>query len=181
MGTKKIEVNSHGINSVSWGPPFYPISFEDESSNENLAPMRFVVGGCDNLVKFYTASESSANEFKLQPTNKFTFEIGEGHGDWVRDVAWLNHIGLPYDLVASCGEDNLVYLWTKKKEDKEWCKTELKNFNVPVWRVSWSFCGSCLAVSTGNNTVYLFKENIDGKWEMLSSMNPEGKMEQINN
>lgn len=52
----------------------------------------------------------------------------------------------------------MVYIWTKKKEDKEgWKREELKNFNVPVWRVSWSHCGSFLAVSTGNNCIYLYK------------------------
>lgn len=71
--------------------------------------MRFVSGGCDNLVKFWTlASEISFNsdDNKIHSAaNKLSFETGEGgHTDWIRDVAWLNHVGLPYDIVASCGE-----------------------------------------------------------------------------
>ena len=68
--------------------------------------MRFATGGCDNLVKFWSlSSDSNIMEDKSHSAaNKFTFEIGEGHSDWVRDVAWLNHVGLPYDIVASCGE-----------------------------------------------------------------------------
>ena len=70
-----------------------------------------MTGGCDNLVKFWS------NEKSLQSVDdgrnnilgtKFTCETYEGHSDWVRDVAWLNHIGLPYDIVASCGEVKLT-------------------------------------------------------------------------
>lgn len=69
--------------------------------------MRFVSGGCDNLVKFWTlegTSQSIEENRTYSAGNKLSFESGEGHSDWVRDVAWLNHVGLPYDIVASCGE-----------------------------------------------------------------------------
>lgn len=105
--SRKHDANNLGVNSVSWAPPFYPISFEDESSSVNLAPMRFVTGGCDYLVKFWTMETQnySIDESRnFASGNKFSVEHGEGHGDWVRDVAWLNHVGLPYDIVASCGE-----------------------------------------------------------------------------
>jgi protein transport protein SEC13 len=68
-------------------------------------------------------------------------------------------------------QDNIVNLWTKKKEDKDWKREELKNFNVPVWRVSWSHCGSLLAVSAGNNCVYLFKVRLHIISRKISSLN----------
>lgn len=74
--------------------------------------MRFVSGGCDNFVKFWTISElSNSEDNKIHSAvNKLTCETGEGHGDWVRDVCWLNHVGLPYDIVASCGEVDYSYI-----------------------------------------------------------------------
>jgi len=38
---------------------------------------------------------------------------GEGHSDWVRDVAWCPAIGNDYDLLASCSE--VLKLITIKK------------------------------------------------------------------
>jgi len=115
--------------------------------------MRFVTGGCDNNVKVWTNTSNSEDISKAT----FTLENLEGHTDWVRDVAWLNYVGYAYDLIASCSEDEYVYLWTKK--DDIWVKTLLKKFNTPIWRVSWSQCGSYLAVSSADNSVYMFKVN----------------------
>jgi len=114
--------------------------------------LRFVTGGCDNLVKVWTINSNPGDELIGVTFDK---EKLEGHSDWVRDVAWLNYVGYAYDVIASCGEDEMVYLWTKR--DDKWEKLDLKKFNVPVWRVSWSQCGSYLAVSAGDNSIYLFK------------------------
>ena len=57
--SRKQEAHSLGVNSVSWGPSFYPITFQNEENNNltnSLAPIRFVTGGCDNLVKVWTLS-----------------------------------------------------------------------------------------------------------------------------
>ena len=35
------------------------------------------------------------------------------HEDWVRDVAWSPNLGLAYDLVASCSEDQKVKIWKR--------------------------------------------------------------------
>jgi WD40 repeat protein len=31
--------------------------------------------------------------------------------DWVRDVAWAPSTAMPFNIVASCGEDCCVYIW----------------------------------------------------------------------
>lgn len=61
--------------------------------------MRFVSGGCDNLIKEWVCSG---------PYNKFSGEIIGNHEDWVRDVSYANNIGLPSDMIASCSEDHSV-------------------------------------------------------------------------
>lgn len=73
-----------------------------------LRPMRFVTGGCDNLVKIWGVDEKSFSDdladsqfgiggFKIKET------LNE-HTDWVRDVTWLNYVGYAYDTIASCSE-----------------------------------------------------------------------------
>ena len=68
-----------------------------------LPPKRFVSGGLDNKVVLWTFEN---NEFKPK-------EVG-AHGDWVRDVAWCNNIGLVHDTIASCSEDQKVKIWRKE-------------------------------------------------------------------
>jgi len=94
---------------VSWGPALNPITFDKDEvngSNNQLAPMRFVTGGCDNLLKIWTFSPQSSLDV-LEESNigeKINTEVLESHSDWVRDVAWLNYVGYAHDTIASCGE-----------------------------------------------------------------------------
>ncbi len=48
-----------------------------------------------------------------------------------------------------------------------------KIFGSPTWNVQWSTLGTYLALSTGENSVYLFKENGDGNWEEYSKIKQE--------
>jgi hypothetical protein len=41
---------------------------------------------------------------------------------------------------------------------------------VPVWRVSWSITGNLLAVSDANHEVTLWKEQLDGTWTQIQSV-----------
>jgi len=49
-------------------------------------------------------------------------------------------------------------------------KLLIMDFKVPVWRVSWSVTGNILAVSDGNHTVTLWKEQLDGTWAQIQSV-----------
>lgn len=139
-----------------------------------MAPLRFVSGGCDNLVKIWITSDKK--EYNAENTNFTSIDL-EGHTDWVRDVSWLNCVGYSCDTIASCSEDETVLIW--KFEDNKWKKTLLnKKFNAPTWKVSWSNCGSYLAVSAGDNCVYLFKDNVDGIWEEFTQINQDGNADQ---
>lgn len=139
--------------------------------------MRFVSGGCDNLVKVWVMSKSQ----DLNEEMELKYTELKAHNDWVRDVTWLNYVGYAYDTIASCGEDENVLVWKFDKVENKWSNTSLrKKFNNPTWKVSWSYCGSYLAVSAGDNYVYLFKENSQDEWEEFSQINQEGNVEQIN-
>lgn len=60
-----------------------------------------------------------------------------------------------------------VFIWTEKPGGS-WEPLLLKDFGVPVWRVSWSTTGNILAVSDANNSVTLWKEAMDGQWQPIS-------------
>jgi len=142
-----------------------------------LAPLRFVTGGCDNLIKVWTIKQSNRNEELYNDLNLrdgFEIEILNMHTNWVRDVSWLNYVGNSYDTIASGGEDEKVFIWQKKND--QWENFLLHDFKLPVWNVSWSNCGSHLAVSASNLNIYLFKENISNKWELISVMDDQGVM-----
>jgi protein transport protein SEC13 len=44
------------------------------------------------------------------------------------------------------------------------------DFDVVVWRVSWSMAGNVLAVSGGDNRVSLWKEKLRGGWECVKTI-----------
>ncbi|KAJ1886531.1 GTPase-activating protein S13, partial [Kickxella alabastrina] len=111
----------------------------------------------------------------------------EGHGDWVRDIAYAPNIGLPRTYLASCSQDKNVYIWTQdasltksaasQNAPAEWNRIQLSSTPFPdvVWRVSWSMSGNVLAVSCGDNKITLWKENLKGEWERISEINENGQ------
>lgn len=95
------------------------------------------------------------------------------HKDWIRDVSWAPNIGLPYDMIASCSQDQTVVIWTSES-NSEWTNVEI-NIEKVAWRVSWSITGNILAVSSSDNKITLFKETIDGKWKKISTLDNENE------
>lgn len=57
-----------------------------------------------------------------------------------------------------------------QEEGAAWESTVLVELQVPVWRVSWSVTGNLLAVSDGNHEVTLWKEQLDGSWTQIQSV-----------
>ena len=135
--------NAHqiGCNSVSWGKGM------------------LATGGCDNLIKLWT-KQNSKWALKGEPL--------KGHLDWVRDVQFSPSRGLNGEMMASCSQDKVVFIWTLQK-DGTFTNKLLNEFPETVWRVSWSLSGNILAVSCGDNKVYLWKETASG-WENVSKM-----------
>jgi protein transport protein SEC13 len=149
-----------GVTSVSWAPAQPPGSLVTPGSGAPLV-RRLASGGCDNLVKIWEYSEQRG-EWAVAQTL-------EGHGDWVRDVAWAPNLGMPKNTIASAGQDGKVYVWTQAEPNGRWEKLLLADFGkTVVWRVSWSVFGNVLAVADGSNAVTLWKEAVDGKWSQVS-------------
>ncbi len=107
---KKIDAHGLGVNCVSWGPAFHPITFQRDKESclqNSLAPIRFVTGGCDNKVKIWEITDDemdvSGNQ-QLSIKNFKNTKVLSNHTDWVRDVNWLNFVGYAFDTIVSCSE-----------------------------------------------------------------------------
>lgn len=168
--SKKI-INAHttGSNAVSWCPAVVAGSLSDpgKQSQPGQSVKRIVSGGCDSLVKIW----------KENPEGQWIEEKRlDGHKDWVRDVAWAPCIGLPGNTIASCSQDQRVIIWRcLDLEAGDWSKEILHTFDDAVWHVSWSLCGTMLAVSCGDNKISLWKETLEGEWVRLTD-SPKNSM-----
>mmetsp|Transcript_132 Transcript_132/g.478 ORF Transcript_132/g.478 Transcript_132/m.478 type:complete len:307 (+) Transcript_132:228-1148(+) len=148
-----------GVTSVSWAPAVPPGSLVS-AQGPSEPVMRLVSCGCDNNVKIWTFNQQSGRW--VQEGSSLAM-----HSDWVRDVAWAPNLGLPMNTIASAGQDGKAIVWTEKPGGS-WEPVVLKDFGVPVWRVSWSTIGNILAISDANNAVTLWKEEVDGQWQCIS-------------
>jgi len=159
----KFPAHQIGVNAVSWAPAVAPVSLISAAAPAAPAPKRLVSGGCDNLVKIWKFNEQ---ENSWAPEE----HILEEHKDWVRDVAWAPNIGLPTSIIASCSQDNTVVIWTQEDPSAAWVPKPLPKFGDVVWRVSWSITGNILAVSGGDNKITMWKENLDGEWKCITTL-----------
>jgi DNA-binding transcriptional ArsR family regulator len=55
----------------------------------------------------------------------------------------------------------------------------LKKFNCPVTCLAWDENGNHLGVTTYDGVVYLFKEDVEGSWNLVSLTNQEGVIENV--
>jgi len=151
-----------GCTSVSWAPADAPGALVSAGAAAVSPMRRLCSAGCDNTVKVWGYAEGT-KEWRLEATLS-------GHSDWVRDAAWAPNVGLPMSTIASCGQDGKVLVWTQSEAGAAWEPTVLVELQVPVWRVSWSVTGNLLAVSDANHEVTLWKEQLDGSWTQIQSV-----------
>lgn len=153
-----------GCNAVSWAPDVSPGSIvQSSSTTSSTTPhsgiRKFVTGGSDNLVKIWSYSPDADN---------YVVEtVLDGHHDWVRDVAWAPSI-LAKTYIASASQDKTVIIWTSDAGGP--FQKKVLEMDAVVWRVSWSLSGNVLAVSGGDNKVTLWKENLQGAWEKVTTV-----------
>ncbi|CAD6503233.1 BgTH12-02900 [Blumeria graminis f. sp. triticale] len=161
MDHQILHAHGMGVNSVSWAPSTCPGSMSSSAGGQG-GVKRFVTGGCDNVLRlwsFDTASRSYKSE--REPLT--------GHTDWVRDVAWSPTF-LQKSYIASASQDKTVRIWTSDPSQPGNWNSKVLQFEVVIWRVSWSLSGNVLAVSGNDNTVSLWKEDLKGEWNCVKTI-----------
>jgi len=166
----EFHAHANGVNAVSWAPAATPVVLASGPATQgpSLGPMRIVSGGSDNQVKLWQYEDRSQKWVE-----RAGIDANNGHTDVIRDVAWRpNIVGAPSSTIASCSEDKTVIIWTQEMEmeGQPWKKAQVIQLDGPVWRVDWSVTGSVLAVACGDNQVLLYKENLEGKWELITNL-----------
>ncbi|XP_022971254.1 protein transport protein SEC13 homolog B-like [Cucurbita maxima] len=156
------QAHSVGVTSVSWGPTTAPGSLIGSSSVDPV--WKLASGGFDSTVKVWTLKDGS--------WRRDSSPALQMHTDWVRDVAWSPNLGLQKSTIASGSQDGTVIIWSVAKEGGKWEGIVMNDFKTPIWKVSWSLTGDLLAVADGNNTVTLWKEAVDGKWQQVTKVEP---------
>jgi protein transport protein SEC13 len=156
-----------GVSAVSWAPALSPgelLQGRDPSQTQS----KFVSAGCDGRVKVWTRGQGWQSEELLRENG------APAHSDWVRDVCWAPNAGLPVSLVASCGQDKTVVVWSQAVDDQgnpqPWQSKVIGGFHGPVWRVSWSVSGYVLAVTAGDGEVSLWKQGADSEWRCVDQV-----------
>jgi len=166
-----------GVNAVSWAP--YGVQGDNVTGEVGEAvvqpmPPRLVTGGSDNGIRIWSKN-ATTGVWEQEGFESASPDVG--HKDWVRDVAWAPNVIPGRSVLASCSEDRTAIIWKQGSDDcgsddanSLWTPTVLHTFDDPVWRVSWSITGNILAVSSGDSTVTLWKEGLDGSWRQVSQV-----------
>ena len=172
------KIHKNGINSVDWAPPIPPIDFDDvdddydeNEKNENnmnnfrdnneLNPMRFVTCGNDNKIHIYIGQGDNINSF----VEEF-FEKEINYECAPKSVCFLNYVGYAFLTFAAGFEDGKCIIFKYDSDNKFWIVKDEINVGSPIIKVSWSECGTFLAISCRNDNepIVFFKENLDEKW-----------------
>lgn len=163
------------VNSVSWANLHSGNDYFAEEYNDKYAPLpKFASGSCDKSVKVWEYQENSSNKFVAVANLKGQ----DSHTDWVRDVSWCTSVGAPYETLVSCAEDGTVIFWKNSKAGQnDFQRVDMKKCEGPAWRLSFSFGGNLLAVSSAGqnseNLVDIYKENEQGNWDKVSRIDEE--------
>ncbi|GMT26276.1 hypothetical protein PFISCL1PPCAC_17573 [Pristionchus fissidentatus] len=153
--SKVTKAHDQGVNAISWAPVVQLGAFEGRGGESGAR--RLVTAGNDKLVKIWCQTEPGA-PWQLERQLK-------GHTDFVRDVAWNPVVHHDTLTIASCGEDRSVLLWRcRGTGEGEWSCKQLELAEGALWHVSWSQCGSILAVSGEDNKIAYWKENLQREW-----------------
>ncbi|KAL5563282.1 hypothetical protein UlMin_033029 [Ulmus minor] len=155
--TTRADAHLVGVISISWEPSMAPGALIGKGLLDPI--QKLASGGCNNTIKAWKL---------YNRTWKMDYFLGlQMHSNWVRDVAWVPNLGLPKSTIASALYDRIV-----AKEGEQWERKVLKDFNTPVWRVSWLLTGNLLVVADVNNNEILWNEVVDGEWQRVITVEP---------
>uniref|UniRef100_A0A5S6R5I7 Protein SEC13 homolog n=1 Tax=Trichuris muris TaxID=70415 RepID=A0A5S6R5I7_TRIMR len=157
--SKILDAHSLGCNAVCWAPAAESGCVCDPEGQPKSIVKMLASGGCDGSVKIWRETEDGnwVEQARLQ-----------GHRDWVRDVEW-NPLVISAYRIASCSQDRTVTIWTCSDIGANtWSNQVLPVFEDVVWSVSWSLCGTYLAIGYGDNQVSIWKESAENVWLCVS-------------
>jgi protein transport protein SEC13 len=156
-----------GVTAVSWAPA---AALGSMVGSDQLVH-KLVSGGFDSVVKVW---EFVNGVWKLESAL-----VSDMHTECVRDVSWAPVLGLAKSTIASASQDGKVVIWTKGKGGGDkWEGKVMRDFEAPVWRVSWSLTGDMLSVAAGEGDITLWKGASDGQWESLWTKGSDEPQEQ---
>ena len=78
-------------------------------------------------------------------------------------------------MLATCSEDKTCKVWKQDLKNGTWSETNI-DFDVPLWKVSWSMGTSALlAISGGEDQVVVMCEdsNMTGQWGEIDYQNDQ--------
>ncbi len=165
-----------GVTSVSWAP----CQPSERGADGASTALYLATAGCDGRARVHKLRRAGGERVgggawaAEGAPRELVYDGAAAPGvAWLRDVAWCpsalgEAAGLPGLVLAAGGDDQLVTLWSRVGAD--WSSKHLPRFPSPVWRLSWNTTGSLLAVSCGDNTVTLWKEELDGQWCQVSNV-----------
>ncbi|KAF0993124.1 hypothetical protein HZS_5787 [Henneguya salminicola] len=124
-----------GVTCICWAPFCY-------GYNQEIYK-QIAVGGIEGFIKIYCYKDEKWNQT----------EILSGEQDSTRSVSWTSTNLESKSFIASAYQNGSVLIWSKNSEDTHWESQMIKQFQDPVWHVSWSDAGNVLSVSSGDNDV----------------------------
>lgn len=148
-----IHISESPLTSISWSPPQY-MSFIDQPNTSSTC--HFVVSSADGnitLVKYGGGAWTSEKPLKV-------------HDSACNCAAWRPLAGFSRTEIATCGVDKVVKLWTQ--ENYVWNSTDICTCEEEPNALKWSSCGFILSVSSGLNTVQMWRE-FEDKWKQVNT------------
>lgn len=191
--THEIQVNSLGINGISWNknsaePPMIAVAAKDANTSSMNKSM-IKVQNPEQSSQIALDSVPPLNEDKLlliyALTNNTWNLIGDLknddklHRNAINDVSWALLNGRSFHTLASCGKDG-VFIWYLRFEMDETkhlglrvLDTQVLYDNVTVWKVSWNVMATLLAYSGQDGKVRICKCGYDRKWVVATEFAEE--------
>lgn len=156
-----------GVAALSWAPSSSPATLAAGPAAARAAltgPRRLATCGMTDGRVCTWRYDEKGNSWTLHK------ELAdERHGDTVRDVSWRPNIGIPANVIASCGKDGSVMTWVQDMDQQPWRLQAAWDVGGDARRVIWSKSGHLLAVSVGDSDSLLYKEGPIGQWSHVTS------------
>jgi len=195
----RIEVNTLGINCISWNknpfdPPMIAVGSKDATNslmNKSVMKTQHTHSQSTSIENAKTGSAEDkylsiyvykGDHWAFSTFLSFESPSGEKieHKYAVNDVSWNQLNGRSYHLISSCGKDG-VFVWYIKitKEDNQGPVIKILDAKkvysgVTIWKCSFNIMGTLLSFSGQDNKVRICKGGYDRSWGVVEEFEEEG-------